>query len=64
MGVVDLGRGAGDVAPLGAVLVGASGSVVEIDRSREVVVVAIEWARTADLGHVEFRKVSVEPSSS
>jgi ubiquinone/menaquinone biosynthesis C-methylase UbiE len=64
MGVVDLGRGAGGVAPLGAELVGASGTVVEIDRSREVVVVTMERARTADLRHVEFREVSVEPSSS
>ncbi|MBV8270230.1 MAG: class I SAM-dependent methyltransferase [Planctomycetaceae bacterium] len=63
MRVLDLGCGAGDVSMLAAELVGASGSVVGIDRSQEVIAVARERARTAKLGHVDFREVSVEAFS-
>jgi SAM-dependent methyltransferase len=63
MRVLDLDCGAGDVAMLAAELVGASGSVVGIDRSPEVIAVARERARTAKLQHVDFEEVSVESFS-
>jgi ubiquinone/menaquinone biosynthesis C-methylase UbiE len=49
MRVLDLGCGSGDVAMLAAELVGASGSVVGIDRSPEVIAVARGRARTDGL---------------
>jgi SAM-dependent methyltransferase len=63
MRVLDLGCGAGDVSLLAAKLVGPSGSVVGIDRSQEVIAVARERARTAELRHVDFRVVAVEAFS-
>jgi ubiquinone/menaquinone biosynthesis C-methylase UbiE len=60
MRVLDLGCGAGDVAMLAAELVGAAGSVVGIDREREVIAVARERARSAGLGHIDFEEGSVE----
>jgi ubiquinone/menaquinone biosynthesis C-methylase UbiE len=63
MRVLDLGCGAGDVSMLAAELVGASGLVVGIDRSPEVIAVARERARTAELRNVDFEEVSVEDFS-
>jgi SAM-dependent methyltransferase len=63
MRVLDLGCGAGDVTMLAAELVDASGSVVGIDRSPEVIAVARERARTAGLRHVDFREASAEAFS-
>jgi ubiquinone/menaquinone biosynthesis C-methylase UbiE len=63
MRVLDLGCGAGDVTMLAAELVDASGSVVGIDRSPEVIAVARERARTAGLQHVDFREASAEAFS-
>jgi SAM-dependent methyltransferase len=63
MRVLDLGCGAGDVAMLAADLVGPSGTVVGIDRSSSVVALATERARTAGLGQVSFRDVSVDAFS-
>jgi 2-polyprenyl-3-methyl-5-hydroxy-6-metoxy-1,4-benzoquinol methylase len=63
MRVLDLGCDAGDVSMLAAELVGSSGSVVGIDRNPEVVAVARERARTAELRHVDFREVSAEAFS-
>jgi ubiquinone/menaquinone biosynthesis C-methylase UbiE len=63
MRVLDLGCGAGDVSMLAAELVGASGSVVGIDRNQDVIAVARERARTAKLQHVDFEEVSVEAFS-
>jgi SAM-dependent methyltransferase len=60
MRVLDLGCGAGDVSMLAAELVGDSGSVVGIDRSREVIAVARERAREAGLRRVDFEEVPVE----
>jgi SAM-dependent methyltransferase len=61
--VLDLGCGAGDVSMLAAELVGPTGSVVGIDRSQEVIAVARERARTAELRHVDFEEVSVDAFS-
>ena len=63
MRVLDLGCGGGDVAMLAAELVGASGSVVAIDRSPEVIAAARGRARTAGLRHVDFREASAEAFS-
>ena len=63
MRVLDLGCGAGDVSMLAAQLVGASGSVVGIDRSGEAIAVARERARSAKLKHVNFREGSGEAFS-
>ena len=48
---------------LAAELVGASGSVVGIDLSPEVIAVARQRARTAKLAHIDFEEVSVEAFS-
>jgi ubiquinone/menaquinone biosynthesis C-methylase UbiE len=64
MRVLDLGCGAGDVSMLAAELVGASASVVGIDRSREVIAFATERTRTAGLHHVDFSKRSPSTPSS
>ena len=63
MRVLDLGCGSGDVTMLAAELVGASGSVVGIDRSPEVIAVARGRARTDGLRHVDFRESSAETFS-
>ena len=63
MRVLDLGCGAGDVSMLAAELVGASGSVVGIDRNQDVLAVARERAQTARLGNIDFEEVSVEAFS-
>jgi 2-polyprenyl-3-methyl-5-hydroxy-6-metoxy-1,4-benzoquinol methylase len=63
MQVLDLGSGAGDVSILAAELVGASGSVLGIDRSPRAVAVARERAQAAALEHVDFAQVSVEDFS-
>ena len=63
MRVLDLGCGAGDVSMLAAELVGASGSVVGIDRSPKVIAFARERARSAGRRHIDFEAVSVEAFS-
>jgi ubiquinone/menaquinone biosynthesis C-methylase UbiE len=63
MRVLDLGCGAGDVSMLAAEMVGPSGSVVGIDRSASVIALATERARTAGLGQVIFKDVSVDAFS-
>lgn len=60
MRVLDLGCGAGDVSMLAAELVGATGSVVGIDRSQEVLAIAADRARTAGLRQIRFEQASVE----
>src|SRR5262249_26099103 len=52
MRVLDCGCGAGDVSMLAAELVGGSGTVVGIDRSRAAIGVAEERARAAGLAQV------------
>jgi ubiquinone/menaquinone biosynthesis C-methylase UbiE len=60
MRVLDLGCGAGDVSMLAGELVGPSGSVVGIDRNRDVIAVAKDRARTAGLNHVDFDEASAD----
>lgn len=60
MRVLDLGCGAGDVSMLAGELVGASGSVVGIDRNAEVLAVARERAQAAGFLHVSFAEASVD----
>jgi SAM-dependent methyltransferase len=62
--VLDLGCGAGDVSLLAAKMVGASGSVVGIDRSAEAIVYARNRACDGDLGNVDFHVSSVKDFSS
>ena len=59
MRVLDLGCGAGDVSFLAAELVGASGSVVGIDRSPEAIAVARTRALAAGLRNVRFEEAAV-----
>jgi 2-polyprenyl-3-methyl-5-hydroxy-6-metoxy-1,4-benzoquinol methylase len=59
MRVLDLGCGAGDVSMLAAEMVGRVG----IDRNPPVIALATKRARTAGLGHVTFRDVSVDAFS-
>jgi ubiquinone/menaquinone biosynthesis C-methylase UbiE len=59
MRVLDLGCGAGDVSLLAAELVGASGTVVGVDRSPEAIGVSRKRARTAGLRHVHFEEATV-----
>jgi ubiquinone/menaquinone biosynthesis C-methylase UbiE len=63
MRVLDLGCGAGDVSMLAADLVGASGSVVGIDRNGQVLSVARARAQASGLAHVSFRQASVDTFS-
>jgi ubiquinone/menaquinone biosynthesis C-methylase UbiE len=60
MRVLDLGCGAGDVSMLAGELVGASGSVVGIDRNAQVIAVAMERAKAAGFLHVDFTEASVD----
>lgn len=60
MRVLDLGCGAGDVSMLAGRLVGASGSVVGIDRNAQVLAVARERARAGGFLHVAFTEASVD----
>jgi SAM-dependent methyltransferase len=64
MRVLDLGSGPGDVALLAAALVGASGQVVGIDSSAEVLAVARKRAETHGYAHVFFTEASVEEFSA
>jgi SAM-dependent methyltransferase len=64
MRVLDLGCGAGDVSMLAGELVGASGSVVGIDRNAQVIAVAKERAQAAGFGHVAFEQASVDTFSA
>jgi predicted O-methyltransferase YrrM len=54
MHVLDVGSGAGDVAFLAAELVGSSGEVVGVDRSRAALDVARARAAERSLGNVSF----------
>jgi ubiquinone/menaquinone biosynthesis C-methylase UbiE len=54
MRVLDVGCGAGDVSFLAARLVGASGTVIGVDKAPEAVDLARERARMAGLTNVEF----------
>jgi SAM-dependent methyltransferase len=60
MRVLDLGCGAGDVSMIAAELVGASGTVVGIDRNPEVLEIARARAYAAGLRQVEFREAAAE----
>jgi ubiquinone/menaquinone biosynthesis C-methylase UbiE len=60
MRVLDLGCGAGDVSMLAGKLVGASGSVVGIDRNAQVLAVARERAEAGGLPHATFSEASVD----
>ena len=60
MRVLDLGCGAGDVSLLAAKFVGPTGSVVGIDRNRDVLAVAAERAQAAGLRQISFEQASVE----
>lgn len=60
MRVLDLGCGAGDVSMLAAELVGPAGSVVGIDRNKEVLAVAAERSRVAGFPQIRFEQASVE----
>jgi SAM-dependent methyltransferase len=60
MRVLDLGCGAGDVSMLAAELVGLTGSVVGIDRNKDVLAVAAERARLAGLPQIHFEQASAE----
>jgi ubiquinone/menaquinone biosynthesis C-methylase UbiE len=63
MRVLDLGCGAGDVSMLAGTLVGASGSVVGIDRSAQALAVARERAQAGGFMHVGFTEASVDTFS-
>jgi len=54
MRVLDVGSGAGDVAFLAAALVGPSGQVVGVDRSRDALVFARSRAKEQSLADVTF----------
>ena len=60
MRVLDLGCGAGDVSMLAAELVGSTGSVVGIDRNKDVLAVAAERARLAGFPQIHFEQASAE----
>jgi ubiquinone/menaquinone biosynthesis C-methylase UbiE len=60
MRVLDLGCGAGDVSLLAGKLVGASGSVVGIDRNAEVLGVARKRAQAGGFPQVAFMDASVD----
>jgi 2-polyprenyl-3-methyl-5-hydroxy-6-metoxy-1,4-benzoquinol methylase len=60
MRVLDLGCGGGDSSMLAAELVGLTGSVVGIDRSAEVVMVARRRVRAVGHANIEFRWDSAE----
>jgi SAM-dependent methyltransferase len=60
MRVLDLGCGAGDVSMLAAELVGSTGSVVGIDRNKDVLAVAAERARLAGFPQIRFEQASAE----
>jgi SAM-dependent methyltransferase len=60
MRVLDLGCGAGDVSMLAAELVGSTGSVVGIDRNKDVLAVAAERARLAGFPQINFEQASAE----
>ena len=60
MRVLDLGRGASDVSLLAAIQVGPEGSIVGIDRNKEVLNVAKERAREGGLRQISFLQASIE----
>jgi ubiquinone/menaquinone biosynthesis C-methylase UbiE len=60
MRVLDVGCGTGDVSMLVADMVGSSGAVVAIDRSKESLAIARERAQAAGHDNIEFREGSAE----
>jgi SAM-dependent methyltransferase len=60
MRVLDLGCGAGDVSMLAGKFVGASGSLVGIDRNAQVLAVARKRSQTGRFPHVVFTEASVD----
>lgn len=60
MRVLDLGCGAGDVSMLAAEMIGPSGSVIGIDRNRDVLDVAKERARGAGWHQIRYECTSIE----
>jgi len=60
MRVLDIGCGAGDVSLLAAEIVGASGSIIGIDRSPEAIAMAKERARHHGFQQADFYVSSVE----
>ena len=60
MRILDIGCGAGEVAMLAAEKVGAAGSVVAIDRSPDVLMIARDRAKASGLPHIVFEMASAE----
>ncbi len=60
MRVLDLRCGGGDVAMLTALLVGPTGAVVSIDPEQQMIALARQRVRAANLGQVEFRMSDLE----
>ena len=60
MRVLDVGCGVGDVSLLARTFVGASGSVLGVDRSAESLALAHQRAQQAGLDNVEFAEASLE----
>jgi ubiquinone/menaquinone biosynthesis C-methylase UbiE len=58
MRALDVGCGAGDVSILAAEFVGPTGSVVGIDRNREILTLAGERAHAAGLRQISFEQAS------
>lgn len=59
MHVLDLGCGAGDVAFAAARIVGTSGHVIGVDRSREAIEMARSRALSAGIANVTFREADL-----
>ncbi len=59
MRVLDVGCGAGDVSFLAAAIVGASGSVLGIDRAADAVAIASKRAAAAGLANLRFETADV-----
>jgi ubiquinone/menaquinone biosynthesis C-methylase UbiE len=64
MQVLDIGCGVGDVSLLAADLVGPSGAVLGIDRSKEALDVAKQRAAAAGRSHVRFAVTELEAFST
>lgn len=64
MRVMEIGCGSGDVTRILADLVGPSGAVVAIDRSREALAMAQERMKEHGIGHVRFMPADVSADLS